>query len=120
MEKWADYLISAVSYENHLIHVVVRHADTDTGITDGEAVDRTTISSDMKKGLEYYTMYSGKDTWRRGSKIRLFSMGGEMYLRADSNRAKMDNLGDLPSINMESPGPKELEHKPDAPGQKTR
>lgn len=115
MDKWADYLISAVSYENRLIHAAVRHADTGTGITDGEAVDRMTISSDIKKGLEYCTMYSGKDTWRRGSKIRSFSVGGQPYLRVDSNRVKMDNLGDLPGTGVES-GPKQLEHKPDASG----
>jgi len=39
--KWADYLISKVSYDHeNLIYVAIRHQDTDNGITVGKPVDR--------------------------------------------------------------------------------
>ena len=45
MKKWADYLISEVSYDSkHLISIAIRHQDTDRGITKGTFVDRLTIA----------------------------------------------------------------------------
>lgn len=97
MGMWADYLISAVSYDgDRLIRSAVRHEDAGDGVGAGEEVDRMTISSEIRKGRRYCTVYSGVDTWRRGSDVRSFTVGGQPYLRTDSNRVRMDNLGDLP------------------------
>ncbi len=44
MKKWADYLISEVSYDSeHLISIAMRHQDVDSGITKGTFVDRLTM-----------------------------------------------------------------------------
>ena len=52
MEKWADYLISEVSYDrNHLIKIAIRHQGTEKGITKGTPIDRLAIASDIKNGL---------------------------------------------------------------------
>ena len=52
MDKWADFLISEVSYNSdHLISVAIRHRDTDEGITKGKSVDRLTIASDINNGF---------------------------------------------------------------------
>ena len=49
MDKWADYLISKVSYDSdHLIYAAIRHQDTDKGITKEKLVDRLTIASAIK------------------------------------------------------------------------
>ena len=99
MDKWADYLISEVSYDaNHLISVAVRHQDTDKGITKGTSVDRLTISSDIKNGLSYITIYSGKNSWKKGHRIHTFSIGGNPFLRIDGNKVELDHLGDLPVV----------------------
>ena len=99
MDKWADYLISEVSYDaNHLISVAVRHQDTDKGITKGTSVDRLTISSDIKNGLSYITIYSGKNSWKKGHRIHTFSIGGNPFLRIDRNKVELDHLGDLPVV----------------------
>ena len=75
MDKWADYLISEVSYDaKHLISVAIRHQDTDKGITNGTPVDRLTISSDIKNGISYITIYSGKDSWKKGHQIQTFQL----------------------------------------------
>ena len=101
MKKWADYLISEVSYDSeHLISIAIRHQDTDSGITKGKSVDRLTIASDIKNGFTYITIYSGINSWKHGNKLRIFSIGGSPYLRIDKNKVKLDYLGDLPESSF--------------------
>jgi hypothetical protein len=101
MKKWADYLISQVSYDSeHLIAVATRHEDTDEGITKGKPIDRLTIASDIKNGLFYITIYSGKNSWKKGNKLQTFSIRGTPYLRIDKNKVKLDYLGDLPESSF--------------------
>ena len=99
MDKWADYLISEVSYDaKHLISIAIRHQDTPKGITTGVPVDRLTISSDIKNGISYITIYSGKNSWKKGHRIHTFSIGGDPFLRIDGNKVELDHLGDLPVV----------------------
>ena len=96
MDKWADYLISQVSYDvDHLVSTAMRHQETVKGITAGTAIDRMTMASDIKNGSSYLTIYNGKDTWKKGQKIRTFSIEGNPYLRIDGNKVKSDFLGDI-------------------------
>ena len=115
IKKWADYLISEVSYDSeNLILVATRHQDTAKGITKGQPIDRLTIASDIKNGLFYITIYSGKDSWKKGHEIHTFSINGSPYLRIDKNKATLDFLGDLPSSSFVKSLPlQELESKPE-------
>ena len=115
MDKWADYFISEVSYDSdHLISVAIRHQDSNKGITKGEPVDRLTIYSDIINGLFYITIYSGKESWKKGHKIHTFSIEGNPYFRIDENKVKLDHLGDLPEGPIvESESVKELEFQPE-------
>ncbi|MFB5635112.1 MAG: hypothetical protein ACE5RB_00610, partial [Nitrosopumilus sp.] len=115
IKKWADYLISEVSYDSeHLIIVATRHQDTDQGITKGQPIDRLTIASDIKNGLFYVTIYSGKNSWKKGHEIHTFSIDGSPYLRIDKNKVPMDYLGDLPESSfVKSLSTQELESKPE-------
>ena len=99
MDKWADYVISQVSYDSdHLISQAKRHKDTDIGIDKGKIVDRLTIISDIQNGLAYITVYSGISSWKRGNKINTFRIKGQPYLRIDQNKVNLDNLGDIPEV----------------------
>ena len=114
MKKWADYLISEVSYNSeHLISIATQHQDTDSGITRGEPVDRLKIASNMKNGFVYITIYSGKNSWKPGTKLKTFSIGGSPYLRIDENKVKLDYLGDLPESSFAEKLPQELELQPE-------
>jgi len=115
MDKWADYFISKVSYDSdHLISVVIRHQDSNKGITKGEPVDRLTIYSDILNGLFYITIYSGKESWKKGHKIHTFSIEGNPYIRIDENKVTLDHLGDLPEGPIvKSESVKELEFQPE-------
>jgi|APSaa5957512535_1039671.scaffolds.fasta_scaffold09811_6 hypothetical protein len=114
MKKWADYLISEVSYDSeHLISIATRHQDTDNGITEGEPIDRLTIASDIKNGFTYITIYSGNNSWKPGNKLKTFSIEGSPYLRLDKNKVKLDFLGDLPeSLFVETIQELELQPEP--------
>jgi molecular chaperone DnaK (HSP70) len=108
MDKWADYLISEVSYTpQRLISNVIRHKDTNTGIADGAPVDRITLISDIKHGLSHFTIYSNKDSWKKGDKIKIFSIDGNYYLRIDKNKVALDYLGSLPEMPPSKPKPSE-------------
>ena len=99
MQKWADYLISEVSYDSdHLISVAIRHKDSPDGVLSGVPVDRLTIASEIKNGITYITIYSGNESWKKGQNVQTFSIDGTPYLRIDGNRVKLDNLGDLPNV----------------------
>jgi len=114
MNKWADFLISEVSYDSeHLISIAIRHQDTEKGITTGLPVDRLTISSDIKNGLIYATIYHGNNSWKKGKEIETFSIDGSPYLRIDENKVNMDYLGDLPTSSIEIELPQELELLPE-------
>ena len=115
MDKWADYLISEVSYDpDHLVSVAIRHEDTEKGITKGTSVDRMTIASDIKNGLLYISIYRGKDSWKKGNPIQTFSIGGNPYLRIDGNKVTLDYLGDLPEASIIKPEfVKKLESQPE-------
>ena len=102
MKKWADYFISKVAYDlNNLISVATVHQDTVQGITKGNTADRSKIISDIKNGLSYITIYNGKNSWRKGYEIKVFSIDGNSYLRIDKNKVKLDHLGDLPEPLLE-------------------
>jgi hypothetical protein len=87
--------------QKHLISKAKRHKDSEKGIDEGNVVDRLTIASDIKNGLEYITIYSGLSSWKRSHRIRTFRIDGQPYLRIDENRVKLDNLGDLPEIPLQ-------------------
>jgi len=103
LDTWGDYLISKVSYDSeHLISVVIRHRDTDNGISKGQPIDRLTVSSDIKNGLVYFTIYSGTNSWKKGKQIFTYSINGTPYLRIDKNKVTLDNLGDLPELLLDT------------------
>jgi len=102
LQKWADYLISEVSYDvNHLISKALRHEESEKGIDEGTLVDRFTIASDIHKGFSYITIYNQITSWKRGNDIHLFKIHGEPFLRIDKNKVNQDFLGDLSQLESQ-------------------
>ena len=115
MTKWADYLISAVSYDNeHLITVARQHKDTGESIDKkGDIVDRATIAHNLKNGIRYATIYSTLNTWKLGEKIQTFRVDNEYCIRTDCNKVSRDHLGLLPEIKLLEDG-SVIEEEPEA------
>ena len=62
MAKWADYLISQVSYDqNHIITKVMQHRDIGNKISGGEIVDRNVIATNLGHGSKYMTVFGDLD-----------------------------------------------------------
>jgi len=112
MIKWADYLISEVSYDsNHLISKIKRHRDDGDSIGDGEIIDRTTLADGLGHGTSYMTTYSALNKFRIGERVVYFRAFEHHYIRTDKNKVNSDNLGNLPGL-----GESALDKTPSLPG----
>ena len=112
MIKWADYLISEVSYDsNHLISKIKRHRDDGDSISDGEIIDRTILADGLGHGTSYMTTYSALNKFRIGERVVYFRAFEHHYIRIDKNKVNSDNLGNLPGL-----GESALDKTPSLPG----
>ena len=100
MAKWADYLISQVSYDqDHVITKVMQHRDIGNKISSGEIVDRNVIATNLGHGAKYMTMFGGLGKIRMGKNVRYFRAYDDHFIRIDDNKVMSDNLGQIPQLN---------------------
>ena len=100
MVKWADYLISQVSYDsNHCITKVKQHKDNGNKVSEGEVVDRNTVTGNLGHGAKYMTMFGDLGKIRIGKNVRYFRAYEDHYIRIDNNKVTSDNLGELPQLD---------------------
>ena len=100
MVKWADYLISAVSYNpNREITEVQVHQDLDGKMGPAEIVDKLTIAHNIRRGKSYVTIFQTLNSWKKGEYVNLFRIDGTPYIRIDKNKVNLDNLGELANID---------------------
>ena len=93
MSKWADYLISAVKYDKgHKITQVRQHQDTGESISEGEIIDRDTLTTNLKHGKTYMTVFDSNNKWKPGDFIRVVKLAGSYSIRTDDNKVEYDNL----------------------------
>lgn len=93
MVKWADYLVSQASYDsNRRLSKIRQHKDSGEVIDDGQIIDRDTLIENLKNGTKYMTIFSSNSTWTLGDKITIVKVGGQHYIRTDSNKVDADNL----------------------------
>ena len=116
MAKWADYLISQVSYDSsHLITEVKQHRDNGNKASVGEVVDRNTLANNLGHGVRYMTVYGGLGMVQMGKNVRYFKAYEHHYIRIDNNKVMTDNLGELPYL-----GESQQEEKPALPETKPK
>ena len=102
MEKWADYLISGVKYNEQETHIdkVRRHEDLGDKVGPSQDVSRTTIVAQLDAGSTFATITKGSDgKWKLGATVRPITIDGVKYIRTDADRTKKDNLGELPRFS---------------------
>lgn len=98
MEKWADYLISAVQYDPEHLHITkVRiHEDMGDKVGRGSESSRREVIANIKSKKTYITSYIGQgNKWEKGEVVRIIVVDGTEYIRTDRNQKRSDNLGDL-------------------------
>lgn len=102
MVKWADYGISAVSYNNkkktHIEKVKV-HEDNGDTIGASSEWSRTKVVSTIEKGKTFVTIFkTAEGKWNKGEDVRIVKVKGTKYIRTDSNKTESDNLRNLPEF----------------------
>lgn len=101
MQKWADYLISAVRYNTEHTHIVQVLVHEDGGTTVGAGVIRTRqeVIVAIKKGSSFCTIYKGADgNWQKGQKVIIINVYGVEYIKTTDNGKASDNLENLPEF----------------------
>lgn len=102
MDKWADFVIVGVKYDDShsRILIVKRYADLGDKLGTETIERRTEIVDDIKAKRTHVTAYwddNGKK-WTKGEKVGLFNLGGTDFIQTDANGKKKDNLGNLPEF----------------------
>ena len=101
MDKWADYGISKVQYNqqrNRIMKVEVRE---DNGDSFGSAMGwpRSQVVSAIESGKTFVTILKSSDgKWKKGQAVHVVIVNGVKYIRTDQNRKESDNLENLPEF----------------------
>lgn len=101
-DRWADYLVSAVSYNVAGTHIRVARVHRDDGeVSPPVAVSRMRMLRMLRSGSSFATIHrraAGTGPWMPGSSVRLVRVAGLEYLRTDANPVESDHLGNLPAF----------------------
>lgn len=101
MAKWADYLISAVSYNSDHTHIDQVKAHEDKGESVGEAKvhNRQAVVDAIKSGTTFVTIYKNSaGKYDKGQKVYVIMVKGTGYLKTVDNGKEEDNLENLPEF----------------------
>lgn len=98
MAKWADYMISAVCYDDNgdRIVKVERYASK---YGDPTRVKKSRVVRNLEKGKTYVTIRKDNGDWKKGEDVHIVSVGGEKFIKTNENKKETDNLGDLPEFS---------------------
>ena len=100
-DKWADFVISEVSYnkEKEYIEKVRVMVDRGDKLSSPEVVLRSIVANNLERGYSYVTTYKNSDgNWKRGDEVGVVSINNTKFIRTDGNRVAKDNLGELPEF----------------------
>lgn len=101
MEKWADYLISAVGYDLNKQRILKVKVSEDLGEKGSppEIKERAWVISKLEDGREIITVRrNNKGELTRGEEVHILTVGNEKFIRTDRNHTDKDNLGELPEL----------------------
>ncbi|MBN1316091.1 MAG: DUF3892 domain-containing protein [Anaerolineales bacterium] len=99
MEKWADYYISAVGYDEKENIIKVRVKNSKAGKLEPPMEwTRENIVSAIGEGKTFVTVFYRDYRWHKGQDVQIITVDEVMYIRTDKNRTAADNLESLPEF----------------------
>jgi hypothetical protein len=101
MDKWADFGISAVKFNDAHTHINKVRAHPDNGDKMGAPVEqaRTDIVNAIKKGITFVTIFKGSDgNWKKGQAVYIIKINGVEFIKTVDNGKSVDNLDNLPEF----------------------
>ena len=102
MNKWADYLISAVRYNsssnNRTISYLKVHEDVGESVGESKTWTKDELIDALIKGKTFVTILKdGSGNWKRGSDVSIKS-SKEIFIRTDVKNISGDFMEDLPDF----------------------
>ncbi len=101
MQKWADYLISAVKTNPNqpLVDSLEVHSDFGNMVCQTEIVSRAEVIANIKKGVTYSTVFrTAMGKWRKGDDVHIATVGGVDYIRTDKDSLPQDQFDNVPEL----------------------
>ncbi len=101
MDKWADYGISSVRYDDQRSHIVKVRVHEDKGDKMGGAEEwvRNQVVLALERGATFVTIREGNGgSWNKGQDVHTVTVNGVKYIRTDRNLKAVDNLENLPEF----------------------
>ncbi len=98
-DKWADYLISKVRYNDSHTHItnVYVHVDNGDSVGEGTSETRQWVVSKIDSGYTFYTIFKDNNgKWSKGQKVIKDPVNGTNYITTRPNGTAKDNLENLP------------------------
>lgn len=99
MNKWADYLISAVRHNVTGTHIVKVQVHIDNGDTVGAPFEMTReeVVAHIDVNKTFATIYKNvQGNWQFGSYVKTVTINGVRYIKTRADSTMVDNLDDLP------------------------
>ena len=99
MSKWADYLISAVRYNQSHSHIDRVKVHVDNGESVGAATDtmRRDVIDALKSGKTFVSIIkNAQGSWNKGQTVYIVTIKGTEYIKTVDNGKESDNLENLP------------------------
>jgi hypothetical protein len=101
MDKWADYAISAVRFNDTHTHIDVVRAHQDKGEKIGSPAEyaRVDIIALIKRGVTFVTIFKDQaGQWKKGQPVYIIKINGSEYIKTVDNGKAVDNLDNLPEF----------------------
>jgi hypothetical protein len=101
MDKWADYCISHVRYDDSKTHIaqVKVHQDLGDSLGVPSAWERADVLDSLRNEESFCTIIKGTDNkWNRGAIIKIVTINGMDYIKTVKDSIEKDNLGELPTF----------------------
>jgi hypothetical protein len=100
MEKWADYLISAVKYNDPKTHIIAVKAYQDLGDKLGpeQHFSRQQVVQGIENRTTFMTIFNVDNKWQKGQLVEIIVVNGEKFIKTLRDNTARDNLDRLPEF----------------------
>jgi Protein of unknown function (DUF3892) len=98
--KWADYLITAVSFNASGTHIEAVQIYPDEGDKVGSAsqASRVQVVAWLESGYTFCTAISSGGKWHMGASVKIVIIDNQQFIKSKADSSKFDNLDNLPTF----------------------
>jgi hypothetical protein len=103
MSKWADYLITQVSYDDQKKYILKVKSCEDLGNEVGNSFieSRKEVIAKLNRGLSYFTAPRNREgKLIRGQPVIIVKINDIEFIKTEKNDISRDNLGELPEFRI--------------------